>query len=299
MVGNVFNIQRFSTDDGPGIRTTVFLKGCPLNCIWCHNPESKASHPEIFYDFKKCIKCRKCKEICKQKQHIFDSDKHIYLRDNCIRCAECVSACPADAFELCGKEMSSDFVAAEAIRDKEFYAQSEGGVTLSGGEPLAQYEFSLEILKKLKNNNIHTAVETCGYCYKNLDEINEYVDLWLYDIKLISEEEHTKYTGVSNAIILKNLFYLDSIGANIILRCPIIPDVNFKENHFDEIVGLAAKLKNIISIHFEPYHPLGIDKAIKIGKNQEYENKAFLDSESIVCFVNRVKEKINTDVEIL
>ena len=299
MIGKIFNIQRFSTNDGPGIRTTVFLKGCPLSCIWCHNPESKSINPEIFYDSIKCVNCKECEKICKRNQHIFVSDKHIFLRDNCLLCMECVSKCPVGAFEICGKETTVDEVMAEVLKDTEFYVQSGGGITLSGGEPLLQYEFSLKILKEAKKAGIHTAIETSGYFYKELNEIHQYVDLWLYDIKLISEREHIKYTGVSNKKILENLTYLDSIGEKIILRCPIIPDINFTKEHFGKIVNLANELKSIVAIHLEPYHPLGIDKAIKAGKIQKYNNQEFLSADYILPFANYIRSKTMIDVEIL
>ena len=162
-----------------------------------------------------------------------------------------------------------------------------------------QYEFSLKILKEAKKAGIHTAIETSGYFYKELNEIHQYVDLWLYDIKLISEREHIKYTGVSNKKILENLTYLDSIGEKIILRCPIIPDINFTKEHFGKIVNLANELKSIVAIHLEPYHPLGIDKAIKAGKIQKYNNQEFLSADYILPFANYIRSKTMIDVEIL
>ncbi len=299
MTGKIFNIQRFSTNDGPGIRTTVFLKGCPLSCIWCHNPESQSIYPEIFYDERKCMYCRMCEKICKHNQHIFDSSKHIFLRNNCEKCMECVAECPAGAFEICGKESTVDKIISEVVKDTEFYEQSGGGITLSGGEPLMQYEFSLEILKKAKEKSIHTAVETSGYCNRNLNKISRYVDLWLYDIKLFSESEHIKCTGVSNKKILDNLYFLDNNGEKIILRCPIIPEINNTQEHFDRVANLANNLKNVKAIHFEPYHPMGIDKATNLGITKVYKNKNFLQKEDISLFANSVRNKTNIVVEVL
>ena len=299
MTGNIFNIQRFSTSDGPGIRTVVFLKGCPLSCIWCHNPESKSAYPEIFYDSEKCVNCRKCEKVCNNNQHVFDTNKHIFLYNNCKKCLKCVFECPINALEICGKEVTVGEAMNEILRDAEFYKQSCGGITLSGGEPLMQYDFSLELLKKSKEAGFHTAIETSGYCYKELHEISQYVDLWLYDIKLFSESEHIKYTGVSNEKILKNLFYLDSMGSKIILRCPIIPDINFTESHFNKIANLANELKNVVALHIEPYHPLGIHKSIKLGKTQGYQNKEFLSADSIAPFIDYMGNKTKIDIEIL
>lgn len=299
MNGKIFNIQRFSINDGPGIRTTVFMKGCPLSCVWCHNPESQNTFPEMFFDSEKCINCGKCKAVCGQNRHIFDSGKHVFLRDNCALCMKCIVNCPVGIIELCGKDMSSDEAVAEVLRDKEFYEQSGGGITLSGGEPLLQYDFSLEILQKAKQSGIHTAVETSGYCNKELSEICQYVDLWLYDIKVFSEREHVKYTGVSNKKISENLHYLNELGANIVLRCPIIPEINFNENHFGKIADLANKLRNIAEIDLEPYHPMGIDKAKRLGKTQKYKNQCFLSKDDILPLADFLKSKTDTIVKII
>lgn len=292
MNGTIFNIQRFCTGDGLGIRTTVFLKGCPLSCAWCHNPESKSAKPQIMFNPEKCIGCGMCISVCKNSAHILTETSHEFDRTRCSVCFDCTEICYSNALEKCGETKSSDEVIDEAIRDLPFYEQSGGGVTISGGEPLAQYDFSLEILKKLKEKNIHTAVETSGYCTRSLEEIAEYVDLWLFDIKLTDEEEHRKYTGVSNEIILKNLRYLDGRGSKIILRCPVIPDVNMNELHFTRIVRLANSLKCAEAIQLEPYHPLGISKAERIGSIQKYDKKV------LQPFIEKMKEITDITVEI-
>ncbi len=299
MTGNIFNIQRFSTNDGPGIRTVIFLKGCPLSCIWCHNPESKKTATEIFFNPEKCLNCRLCENVCPNNAHIFENNVHIYNRKSCGMCMKCVDVCVMQALERCGKAYETDEVIREALKDKEFYEQSGGGVTLSGGEPLFQYGFSVEILKKLKEKDIHTAIETSGYCNADLSEISRYVDLWLYDIKLISEDEHIKHTGVSNKIIIRNLHFLDSIGAKIILRCPIISDVNMKAEHFERIKKLANSLKNIVAVHFEPYHPLGLDKAKNLGKEQAYKNSELLTHSRLLPFIENLKSEVKVPVMII
>lgn len=297
MNGRIFNIQRFSTSDGPGIRTTVFFKGCPLSCVWCHNPESHNSKNEIFYDARKCIGCTFCEKACKNSCHVF-SDGHIYLRDNCEKCGECASLCPSKAIEVCGSNKSVDEVIDMVMRDVPFYEQSGGGVTLSGGEPLMQLDFATEILKKAKEKGLSTAIETSGYCQKSLCEIAKYVDLWLFDIKLLDENEHKTYTGVSNEKILENLKFLDNIGAKIILRCPIIPDVNLKKEHFESLANLAKSLKNVIAIHLEPYHPLGISKSALLGKQEKFSNSEFLKKEELSDYADFLTQSTKIKTEI-
>ena len=238
--GTVFNIQRFCVNDGPGIRTTVFLKGCPLSCVWCHNPESQRFEPEILFYKDKCTGCGRCK---------------------CVTAADRDFVCFNGAKEICGKTVSANEVTAEVLKDKPFYKNSGGGVTLSGGEPLAQYDFSLELLKKAKENGIHTAIETCGYAEKSkILEIAKYVDLFLFDCKETDQELHKEYTGFDNKIILDNLKALSDAGSKIILRCPIIPGFNDRAEHFKGISEIAGKLSGIKHIEVEPFHPHGESK---------------------------------------
>lgn len=244
--GTVFNIQRFCVNDGPGIRTTVFLKGCPLSCVWCHNPESQRFEPEILFYKDKCTGCGRCK---------------------CVTAADRDFVCFNGAKEICGKTVSANEVTAEVLKDKPFYKNSGGGVTLSGGEPLAQYDFSLELLKKAKENGIHTAIETCGYAEKSkILEIAKYVDLFLFDCKETDPELHKKYTGVDNKIILENLKALSDAGSKIILRCPIIPGFNDRAEHFKGISETAEKFIGIEHIEIEPFHPLGESKYSALGR---------------------------------
>ena len=244
--GTVFNIQRFCVNDGPGIRTTVFLKGCPLSCVWCHNPESQRFEPEILFYKDKCTGCGRCK---------------------CVTAADRDFVCFNGAKEICGKTVSANEVTAEVLKDKPFYENSGGGVTLSGGEPLAQYDFSLELLKKAKENGIHTAIETCGYAEKSkILEIAKYVDLFLFDCKETDQELHKEYTGFDNKIILENLKALSDAGSKIILRCPIIPGFNDRAEHFKGISETAEKFIGIEHIEIEPFHPLGESKYSALGR---------------------------------
>ena len=297
--GKIFNIQRFSTSDGPGIRTVVFLKGCPLRCTWCHNPESKSVATEIFYKPMLCIGCGACANICTNGGHVFADGIHRFDRSKCTVCASCAEVCPANALEACGETKSAGEIIDIVLRDRPFYEETGGGMTLSGGEPLMQYDFSLALLRSAKAHNLHTAIETSGFSNKDLAALNEFVDLWLYDIKIFPEEEHIKHTGVSNKIILENLHLLDRIGANVILRCPIIPNINLAEQHFDQIAELANSMQNVTAIHLEPYHPLGQSKAQQLSKTQDYQNDKFLDPAVLKPFAGMLRAKTDTEVIIL
>ena len=247
MNGTIFNIQKFCVNDGPGIRTCVFLKGCPLKCVWCHNPESQSAKSEIMFYADKCIGCGRCKNITAE-----DKDFVCFNR----------------AKEICGKSISVDEVISEVLKDKIFYDNSGGGITLSGGEPLYQFEFSFELLKKAKERGLHTAVETCGFSTAdNIKRIAEYTDLFLYDYKETNSAMHKDFTGVGNEIIISNLKLLNSLNKQIILRCPIIPGYNDRQAHFDGICTVANDLENIVRIEIEPYHPLGENKYLSLGRN--------------------------------
>lgn len=297
--GTIFNIQRFSTSDGPGIRTTVFFKGCPLNCAWCHNPESKSALPEVFYKKDLCISCRACGEVCPQSCHSF-TNEHIFDRKSCTACARCVQVCPSDALEGCGEVSPVSRIIETVLRDKPFYDETGGGLTLSGGEPLMQPEFCVALLQCAKQHGIHTAVQTSGFSADgiSIDEINRFTDLWLYDIKLFPDSEHIKYTGVSNKIILKNLRRLDTSAAAIILRCPLIPGINITREHFEKIAELLKELKNVRCVNLLPYHPLGISKAQQLSKAQKYQNDSFAELPPINTLADMLRAKTDIDVVI-
>ncbi len=265
--GIVFDIQRFAIHDGPGIRTTVFLKGCPLSCLWCHNPESQDPHPEIFFSPEKCIGCRYCESVCEHDGHSFVEGVHIYDRSECIQCAECTLECYVWALEVAGKEMTVTEVIAEVIKDRVFYQNSGGGMTLSGGEPMQQFDFSKALLVAAKDEGLHTCIETSGCSsWNRYAEILPYVDLFLYDIKETDPELHLKYTGVSNDLLASNLVKLDRAGARTMIRCPIIPGLNDRREHFEKIAAFANKLENVVEINILPYHPLGNSKTNRLGK---------------------------------
>ena len=295
--GTIFNIQKFSVNDGPGIRTTVFMKGCPLNCIWCHNPESKSTKQELFFDARKCTGCRACEKACEFNCHKFDDNTHIFDRTNCIKCGKCAEVCYAGALEVVGEVKDVDEVIKEVLKDKLFYENSGGGMTLSGGEPMQQFEFTYELLKRAKEEGLHTAIETCGFSKEeNYRKIADLVDLFLFDYKVTSPEKHKEYTGVSNELILSNLFMLDSLGCNIILRCPIIPSLNDTEEHLTGIAETANKLKNILEINIEPYHPLGKGKSEMLDKDYVLKDLKFTDDDMVEKWIEYIASK--TDVVV-
>ncbi len=273
MLGTVFNIQRFSLFDGPGVRTVVFLKGCPLRCIWCHNPEGLEKAPQIMYDPTRCIGCGECAAVC-SKSHVIRDGMHGYDRSVCISCGECTSACPTGTLSVAGKSMSVDEVMAEVMRDESLYRESGGGITLSGGEPLYQGEFSVSLLKSAKEKGISTCIETSGYASQDIiSEVSKYTDSFYYDYKATGDEEHRRLCGVPQTVILKNLSLLDSLGANVTLRCPIVPGQNQTPEHIAGIARTAAEHTSVKAIHLEPFHRLGKSKAEKLGQTEAFDTE--------------------------
>lgn len=297
--GKIFNIQRFSTSDGPGIRTVVFLKGCPLDCAWCHNPESKSTKTEIFYNSDMCVGCGFCANVCENNCHTLVDVLHYFDREKCNGCKKCIKACCTNALQLCGEEKTAEEIMEVVLKDKPFYEESGGGITLSGGEPLMQYDFTLSLLKLAKEKGLHTAIETSGFSTRDLTQLNQYTDLWLYDIKIFSKDEHQKYTGVTNEKILENLYALDRLGAQIILRCPIIPEITLTESHFVALAELVNGLNGVAAIHLEPYHPLGISKAQQLNKSQTYQNDTFLEPLVLKPFADMLQAKTKKEVIIM
>lgn len=260
MTATVFEIKRFAVHDGDGIRTTVFLKGCPLKCIWCHNPEGIGFKPEIAYYSHKCVSCGECVAVCPAGAHkISDDGMHTFDRAKCIGCGACAEACLGDALTLYGKEMSVDELMPLLLEDKDFYLSSSGGVTISGGECLMHADFCQELLKRLKAEGISTAVDTCGLVTREiLDKVIPYTDIFLYDVKAIDEDVHIKCTGRSNKLILENLRYLDSQNCKIEIRIPYVPEYNSGE--IEKIAEFLATLKNITKVRVLPYHSFAKSK---------------------------------------
>lgn len=271
MSGIVFNIQRFSIHDGPGIRTTVFLKGCSLHCFWCHNPEGISIKPQIQFFPERCIHCGECVSACENNANLIEGDNIIFLRERCKVCGKCVETCYAEARVLVGKEMTSEDVVQEVLKDRPFYETSHGGITLSGGEPVLQPEFSKEILTRCKDEGVHTAIETAGNVpWDDLEILLPVVDLVMMDLKQMDSAKHRAATGVPNERLLANARRLVTQSEKpILFRIPVIPTVNDTN---EEVAAIAAfvramidlrqanMLSGKISLELLPFHRLAGDK---------------------------------------
>ena len=278
----ILEIKGNSLDDGPGIRSVVFYKGCPLSCVWCHNPESKKVSVEISFDPQTCIDCGACREVCPQKA--LSKDNRYYIdRNKCNLCFLCVDACPSGALDRVGKSMSVDEIVNKILPDKPFFDTSGGGVTLSGGEPTLFMDFTSDLLKSLKQHNIHTLLETCGFfdLHKFMDMLYPYLDAVYFDIKIIDSSAHKKYCGVSNEKILDNFRQLhtavSSDGKLLLPRTPLIPDITDNE---DNIRGIASFLRNlnVKEAALLAYNPLWHEKSDKIGAEDPYKNSKEMTS---------------------
>ena len=261
----VTEIQRFCMHDGPGVRTTVFLKGCAMRCKWCHNPETQLMQPQILFYPNKCIGCNACVAACHFSAQISSENGHAFLRERCVCCGACTEACPTGAMELCGREYSTEEVLAVINKDRPFYGD-KGGVTLSGGEALLQKEAAAALLRACRKQGISTAVETCGYFDPAaLSLVVPYTDLFLWDLKDTNDARHLQYTGVSNERILSNLRLADSMGARIRLRCILVNGVNTDAEHYRKIADIASTLSNFEGVEFLSYHAFGGSKATFLG----------------------------------
>ena len=267
--GIIFNIQGYSIHDGPGIRTNVFLKGCFLRCAWCQNPESQSLKPELFYFKEKCTGCGRCVDVCPEHairviEALSNTD-----RNRCRGCGQCVQVCPNEARSLVGKEITAEEVFQRVKKDELFYKRSKGGVTLTGGEPLFQPDFSKKLLSLCREAGIHTALETCGYAsWETLKDLLQYVDLVLFDLKHMNSEKHREYTGVSNNLILENIRKIHhDLKIPVRARIPVIPGYTDSDENIRATAGFIAKeLSASVPVHLLAYHQLGGTKYERLGK---------------------------------
>jgi len=265
--GTIFNIQRYCVHDGPGIRTTVFLKGCPLRCWWCHNPEGLSPSRDLAYIEFRCIRCGTCVRVCPRHAIELKEGKIVFDRSRCVKCGICANYCPTSALTIIGREITVSELMNEILKDVLLYDYSGGGVTFSGGEPLYQPEFLKAAIIECKKHRIHVALDTSGYAPPELfDSIAKHVDLFLFDIKLVDEQDHIKYTGVSNKLILRNLKSLveGGRGKDIILRFPVIPGITDTEKNIKLIEKLLIELRKIEEIDLLPYHDVS-EKYARLG----------------------------------
>lgn len=269
--GVVFDIQKYSMHDGPGVRTLVFLKGCPLRCKWCSNPESISSAYQVMCLSDQCVSCGRCIDVCPQGVHAMLSvangltEHQVNRNATCIGCGACAERCPAKALRIAGREMTVDEVVGVVMEDQFFYITSDGGVTIGGGEPTFQHEFAGAILRQCRSNGVHTAIETCGQAaWEIYQELAPHTDLFLYDIKHIDADLHKEYTGTSNERILDNLRRLLDLGANVLVRIPLICGVNDAPEMLTETFSWLEKTAqgaaNLKGVEVLPYHRLGVTK---------------------------------------
>lgn len=284
----ITNIKRFAVHDGDGIRSTVFFKGCSLKCIWCHNPETISLERQLMFYRHKCSNCGKCSDVC-SCNFLQNGDID---REKCDLCGKCVSVCLNGALEISGKKMTVDEIFDIVIKDKKFYDESGGGVTLSGGECLLQADFCAELLKKIKEENINTAVDTCGMVSRSaIGKVMPYTDVFLYDIKAIDENVHIKCTGKSNKIILENLKYIDSCGKKTEIRIPYVPEYNSGEK--EKIIEFLKELNNIVKIRVLPYHNYAATKYEALGMKNTLPEK-LPEKEEIEMFQKELDEAVKT-----
>ncbi|MBN2239521.1 MAG: glycyl-radical enzyme activating protein [Dehalococcoidales bacterium] len=300
--GMVFNIQRYSIEDGPGIRTTVFLKGCPLQCLWCSNPESQSAVPELAHLDSLCTGCNDCIKVCPENAVSIIPNKEKFSiridRDRCTGCGKCEEACLVGALKFYGQEMSVDDVYNVVMKDKSYYDRSDGGVTIGGGEPLMQADFAAALLHKLHETGIHTAVDTCGlFSTSDLDKVLDDVDLFLFDLKVMDREKHKQFTGQYNDIILRNLQVLVKKGALVNIRIPLIPGKNDSADNLDAIARFIFELDNTLHVDLLPYHRFGMGKYEMLDMEYQLKDTEYLSEEQLKNAVD-VFERYGLDCEI-
>ena len=287
----VMKIQRFSVSDGAGVRTTIFLKGCPLKCKWCHNPESQTIKPNIYYTLSLCVGCGRCEAVCKANANKIVNGKRVINRELCTACGECVKGCLSNAVEKDSYNLTASEIISIALKDVAFYGKN-GGITLSGGEPLMQMDNALSILEEAKRNGINTAIETCGvFNSSKITDLAKVTNTVLFDIKDTNATRLKNNTGADLNVVLNNLYTLDSLGVKTVLRCILINNVNLNEEHLSNIANVYFKLKNCIGVELFSYHSLGESKYTAIGKTYYGEENWALKSKQLTTAKNFLKNK--------
>ncbi len=265
-MGRIVSVKRMAVHDGPGLRTTLFLKGCPLKCRWCHNPECISPKPQAAYIEKKCLVCGECTGVCPASR--LEESRHVFDRELCTACGKCADFCLGEALVFYGREVSPEDALALLLEDRAFYEQSGGGATLSGGEPLMQPEFTSALLRLLKENCVHTALDTCGFASRAaVDAVLPYTDLFLYDVKAADEQVHIRLTGRSNRPVIDNLRYIVSRGKRIEIRIPLIPGLNDQE--IPAIGQILGGIGGIERVRVLPYHPFAASKYHSLGETYD------------------------------
>lgn len=282
MNGTITEIQRFSLNDGPGIRTTVFLKGCNMQCTWCHNPETISMGKELHVYKDNCIQCFKCVTTCPSKAHKRIDGQHRFFRNLCIKCGKCADICYAEALVISGKRTSVDDIMFEVIQDKEYYKDSGGGVTISGGEALCQQDFVEELTASCTENGISVAIETnLCFPYSSFENLFKQFGLVMCDLKIWDNEEHKKWTGMDNSLIIENIKKLDQSGIPYIVRTPLIPDASDSEENISSISDFLKTLKNIQYYELLNFNPLGDSKYSSLGKKNIFKNSVPLKDDKL------------------
>lgn len=289
MTGGIFSVERFSVHDGPGVRTSVFFMGCPLHCIWCHNPESHTGQPVLQYLERECADCMTCADTCPEGVHSFPGGRHRIERGRCVVCGRCSLVCPMGALSILGRTCTADEVLAEICKDAPYYGD-EGGVTLSGGEPLLQPDFAADILRGCKERGFSTCVETAGAVPPQAFlKVMGYTDLFLYDYKLDTQEQMDLYTGGCFKTVVDNLELLVRHQRKVVLRCPVIPGINDTSDHLKRIAELADRFA-IEDVQLMPYHGYGEDKWRQTGREYRLAGLANMDKETAECCRQKLKE---------
>ena len=266
----VFDIKRFAMHDGPGLRTTVFLKGCNLLCKWCSNPESQKFRPELRFLDSKCTNCGDCDPVCPHGAHITGPNGHRFLAELCQGCGKCVDACYQDALKISGRTMTVEEVMMVVLRDRTYYDNSGGGLTLSGGEALLQPEFCQQLLKAARSEGIHTCIQTAAHVSTSVfAQVAPLTSMFLFDLKLSDPELHRQWTGVDTRRILEALDFLAAYESEVLLRCIIIPGINDNDSHFQNLVRLYREHDHVCGIEIMPYHDLGAVKYAQLGRTCE------------------------------